>query len=264
MSNAITAFLIDDLEDESCRFFVPAFLSVIYFSPLLMVKSTFMAVKEMTNGYNAFSRFFEHSSKLMQEDVCRSGGAAGTDILFGEYASRLGHKVIHYSFAGFEAQAKSRDSVILRKLTPYQLQEADGYLLRANATLKKEFPCGIEYRDNVLRRNWWIVRSVDTIYAVCRLDLKNQQPIGNVAFAIQCLIDRASIERHRMRAYVFDQSRSKWYRFDFVRRVWIAIPAHRVPVPRGDYAGLGIAKLMPEGERAIAQLFRLSTWPVVN
>jgi hypothetical protein len=218
----------------------------------------------MTFGYSGLGHSFEHSLKLMQEDVCRSGGAAGTDILFGECASRLGHKVIHYTFAGFEAQAKADDAVILRKLTPYQLSEADIYLHRANAKLKKEFPCGIEYRDNVLRRNWWAVRSVDTIYAFCRLDLKNQQPIGSAAFAVQCVLDRASVERQRLRAYIFDQTRSKWYRFDFVRQVWIAIPAHRVPVPRGDYAGLGIAKLMPQGERAIVQLFRVSTCPAAN
>lgn len=200
----------------------------------------------------------------MQEAVCRSGGASGADILFGEFASRLGHKVIHYTFAGYEAQAKAGEAVILRKLTPYQLQEADGALQRANEKLKKEFPSGIEYRDNVLRRDWWIVRSVDTIYAFCRLDLKNQQPVGNAAFAVQCMIDRASLERQRLRAYVFDQTRSKWYRFDFVRQVWIVIPAHRVPMPSGDYAGLGMTKLLPVAERAIEQLFRVSTWPVAS
>jgi len=193
----------------------------------------------------------------MRENTCRSGGAAGADILFGECASQLGHKVVHYTFAGFEAQAKAEGFVVLRKLTPFQLREADPYLIRANKSLRKEFPCGIEYRDNVLRRSWWITRSVDTIYAICRLDLKNQQVAGVDAWPIQCVIDRAQEERAKLRAYVFDQTRSKWYRFDALRRVWISLPPHRVPLPRGDYAGIGTVKLSEAGARAIEQLFRL-------
>lgn len=192
----------------------------------------------------------------MRENVCRSGGAVGADILFGECAAQLGHKVVHYTFAGFEAQAKANDSCVFRKLTPFQLCEADPFLLRASHALGKEFPCGIEYRDNILRRSWWITRSVETIYAISRLDLKSQQVLGIDAWPIQCLLDRAQADRLKLRTYVFDQTRSKWYRFDQTRRVWISLPPHRVPVPRGDYAGIGTAKLTLTGTRAIEQLFR--------
>jgi hypothetical protein len=200
----------------------------------------------------------------MRENTCRSGGAAGADLLFGEFATQLGHKVVHYTFAGFEAQAKAGDFVVLRKLTQFQLREADPYLNRANKTLRKEFPCGIEYRDNILRRSWWITRSVNTIYAICRLDLKNQQVAGIDAWPIQCVIDRAQDERVKLRTYVFDQIRSKWYRFDPVRQVWISLPPHRVPLPRGDYAGIGTVKLSATGTRAIEQLFRLVKIPEVS
>jgi hypothetical protein len=194
----------------------------------------------------------------MLEKVCRSGGAAGADAFFGECASRVGHKVVHYTFAGFDLQVRATDDVVLRKLTPFQLQEADRYVLGASKSLQKEFPCGIEYRDNLVRRSWWIVRGVGTIYAVSRLDLKKNLVTGHSGWAIQCLVDRAQEDGRRLRAYVFDQARGRWYRFHLARNIWIAIPAHRVPIPRGDYAGLGTTKLNDKGSRAIEQLFRLT------
>lgn len=99
-------------------------------------------------------------------DICLSGGALGADTAWGKAASLSGHTVVHWSFKGH----KSATTENIFVLDDEELSEADPHLKEANKFLKRSLPFRKPWIMNLLRRNWYQVKYIDSLYAVGTLN----------------------------------------------------------------------------------------------
>ena len=186
------------------------------------------------------------------EGWCLSGGADGADLLWGLTAMKLGHGVIHFSFAGARTNALPEQVHLLNKA---DLLAADPQCHLANKTLRRRFPAQSWYVTNLLRRDWYQVATAASCYAVSTLALPPgpTQPLGTVvsgqvqggtAWAVQMFIDRH--QGAACACYLFDQVACHWYQW--LDDGWTSI--YEPPQPTGVYAGVGRRELLPLGKLA--------------
>lgn len=188
---------------------------------------------------------------MTNENVCLSGGSKGADRLFGELAAKAGHQVMHFSFLNHHCPCPKETIVVL---SYKELLEADPKLNQANLILKRAFPSRSEYVNNLLRRNYYQIKTADRVYASTALD-ENMIPLGGTAWAIMM----AFFQHEGMEIYNYDHSRSKWFivNFDSVRPeffCWKEVST--VPKPHGRYAGIGSSELPDNGRQAIEDLYK--------
>lgn len=177
-----------------------------------------------------------------------SGGAEGADVLFGELAEKAGHEVKHYSFAGHYAAEKGRSHCIM--LTLFELKEADPHLLKANETLKRKFPTSHFYMDNLLRRNYYQVKSTNRVYAISTLEKDEKRVKGGTGWAVQMAVDLKVPE-----IYVYDQEADGWFKYSYEEKKFVPHFRMDVPKPDGDYTGIGSRELNKLGAEAIRRLY---------
>lgn len=186
---------------------------------------------------------------LGAQPILLSGGASGADLQFGMTAGRAGHQVIHFVFEGHGSKAPKSEHVCL---TQDMLNEADQALVQANGTLRRSFPTGKQYVNNLLRRNYWQIRDTQSVYAVADFDEQGLVH-GGTAWAVQMFIDR-----HRGQecpVYVFEQKTDSWYAHRGYRN-WEAVNV--VPYPTNVWTGIGTRRLESNGKSAIRNLLRYS------
>jgi hypothetical protein len=191
--------------------------------------------------------------------LCRSGGARGSDVAWGNQAKLAGHDLVHYSFVGHRPQALTN----IVRLTPKQLLEADPYLVKAAPRLKKYYRAGKNPNDpdsgtpNLLRRNWWQVKDSDRVYAISTI--KDGIVQGGTAWAVQMFIDRH--QGQRCEAYVYEQEVRRWYRWGGPFFWWEDMsnvgPVDHPPRPFGNYAGIGTRDINQYGLKAIKDLYNV-------
>lgn len=179
-----------------------------------------------------------------ERPICLSGGAEGADQQWGMTAGRAGHTVFHFSFRGHRPRVPPGEVVTL---SDAQLLEADPYLLRANATLRRTFPPKNPYAASLLRRNWYQVRDAQAVYAVATLG-KDGLVSGGTAWAVQMFLDRH--EGGACAAHLFDQATGRWHVWG--EAGWRVVDA--VPPPEGVWAGIGSRDLRDDGKAAIRAL----------
>ena len=102
-----------------------------------------------------------------------TGGARGSDAYWQKKMESLGFETVVYSFDGHQIQNNSR--VILDEDT---LHLADEHLNRASKTLKRDVPVSNDYNRNLLRRNYFIVRDAEAVFAVTYLSSKGMGGCG--------------------------------------------------------------------------------------
>jgi hypothetical protein len=185
---------------------------------------------------------------------CISGGAKGADTVFAQCAWAAGHLVSNMSFKGHYC---SKNPCILDQ---NKLNEADPVLKQVNTILKRTFPSGNLYVDNLLRRNRFQVQGVNRVYAVTSLD-GNGIPFGGTAWAVLVALDHEKMKE----VYVYDMKVNHWVKFcGFVINpqtfypafAWRPISYDSVSRPDGIYTGIGSRELSKDGENAIRDLYR--------
>jgi len=181
--------------------------------------------------------------------LCVSGGAPGADLQWGLCSGLAGYSVVHWSFQGHHSQAPSQEIV---RLTANQLAQADPFCLRANQTLKRQYPPASRYGQNLLRRNYYQIAWSGSLYAVA--SLVDGQVQGGTGWAVQMFLDRH--DNAACAAYVFCQHAGYWFAWqgDWRR---IAMP----PRPEGVFAGIGSRTLDASGKQAIRTLLDVDPRP---
>lgn len=181
--------------------------------------------------------------KEIADNICLSGGAEGADLQFGMCAGQAGHGVIHWSYPRHKTDAPHTEVVVL---TPEQLEAADPHLVAASKRVKRN-PLSSSYHvRNLLRRNWYQVKDAERVYAVAKINDKNEVS-GGTAWAVAMFIDRFNGEA--CEAYVFDMVTGHWC-------VWNGLLWEMCdpPKPHGVYAGIGSRELQQNGKEAIRTL----------
>ena len=164
-----------------------------------------------------------------------SGGANGSDQIFGEYAIKYGiGKINHYWYKKPNPHSKPEDQI-----SEEEYQEGIQMIHRANKTLKRK---GIEKYMHLLARNWLQVKNSESIFAIGTINGK--QVNGGTGWAVQMGIDEGKS------VYVFDQEKCKWY---FWNR---EIEVCNTPILTKNYAGIGTREINENGIKAIENLYK--------
>lgn len=180
-------------------------------------------------------------------DVCLSGGCRGADVLFGDEATKAGHKVVHWGFSGMHSK---RD---LRYLRSDQLQKADPYLVEANKILERTFPSRFIYTNNLLRRNYYQIKNSQRVYAVSSL-FEDGKVKGGTGWAVAMAILKGISE-----IYFYDQELKVWHiHLKIEDKPWSWVTGKKIPKPHGIYTGIGSSVLNEAGENAIRKLYDVS------
>lgn len=212
-----------------------------------------------------------------------SGGAAGADLYWGQFALSHGHDVIHFSFEGHKTKAPAH--TILR-LSNDELNEAIKPLKIANKKLQRALVEGKPWIYNLLRRNWFQVREAESVYVVGRLnnrsivrDLsefllgesiffdKEQELLGvqgGTSWATQMFYDR-NIDGT---IYFYDQENNRilltnsskycfWINIGYIsnNKLCLYSDQFEIPKPHGTYAAIGSRNLTDSGKIFIEAVF---------
>jgi hypothetical protein len=184
-------------------------------------------------------------------NICFSGGAQGSDLLWGELALAHGHELIHYVFKGHKG-SKHPNAVMVN---PDQLKVGDSVLKKVNDVLGRSFPAHSEFVTNLLRRNFWQVRDTDSVYALAGID-DDGLVRGGTSWAVECF---KILKPNSNQIYVFDTEIDFWFQWHpstfEIPSVWKMI--ERPPTPKGKWTGIGTRPegLTKKAEEAARSLF---------
>jgi len=139
-----------------------------------------------------------------------SGGAIGTDALFGENAERYGITERHFSFAGHK-KCRSQGRVILNDI---QLKEGNNDLINIIGVAFKNHQGTGDNTEKYWQRNWYQVQKAIEIFAVVKeitsfFDFtKTQTKMEGAGIPIAVAM---KTKENCKRVYVYDQTLAEWY-----------------------------------------------------
>jgi hypothetical protein len=171
-----------------------------------------------------------------------SGGAAGAESAFGQYAEQHGLAEVNFTFDG-HAVVRNRG---LYALSPEELAQGDAALVAIARHIHRQLP-GDEGSRRLLLSIWHQVHHGEAVFVVGRIQGDGTVTGGTgwgAEYAKQC----------NKPLYVFDQARDAWYRWR--NRDWEPEAAPSVVSNR--FTGTGTRFLEPNGHAAIAGLFARS------
>lgn len=171
--------------------------------------------------------------------VNHSGGAIGSDTMWGEIGEEYGVVSNHYYHG-----AKTPNGNI--EITEEQFERGKQHVYKANETLHRR----PDKYMNLLARNWIQVENSDAVFAIGQL--KNNVVDGGTGWAVQMAIDV------NKPVYVFDQERNKWY--TKVDKDWIEIGT---PTLTPNFAGIGTRNINQNGIKAIRDVYE-NTFRIEN
>tara|TARA_Y100001938_G_scaffold144099_1_gene218122 strand:- start:2799 stop:11654 length:8856 start_codon:yes stop_codon:yes gene_type:complete len=182
--------------------------------------------------------------------IVMSGGAKGSDQLWGSALTDMGVPVIHYSFKGGQRLGHA-DAKGLRthKLTESQLESANTRVAQANQTLGRDLSRLSQGGWNAIRRNWWQIKNASAVYAVGdivkstadltgpakersqKLGLIGRTVKGGTGWGVQMARDKG------LKINVYDVSSKKWHNFDYKANRFI--PIEKPSPPPKEWAAIG-------------------------
>ena len=181
----------------------------------------------------------------------------GSDYEFASHALKAGHQVYVMSFEGHK-EYLPKLSPEIQKLTTQVLKTADPYLKTANKKLERSLS-GNAYVMNLLRRNYFQIKSVSSVYAVGDfLDSGKKDSVrvsGGTAWACQMFIDKMVDEDkediHKVGLFFFSQKDGSWFQCSLTKDQVSWDKIDKPPKPKGKYAGIGTRELTPKGRETI-------------
>lgn len=175
--------------------------------------------------------------------VLFSGAAVGSDTYWQKLGAKYGVRVKAFSFKTHGRKACGR--VVL---SDELLQQADEFLHMANKTLKRRFPTGKSYVNNLLRRNWHQVKDTSAVFAIGKISVHGNTVEGGTGWAVQMAVDA------RKPVYVFDIVSNGWKMYDYGGKKFSRFKT--VPRLSLNFTGIGTRALPENGKAAIEKVFQ--------
>jgi hypothetical protein len=170
-----------------------------------------------------------------------SGGAKGSETVFGELSERYGLQEINFSFEG-HTQARSRGRKLLNER---ELAAGDVSLLYVSRRLKRGYSKEGVIRK-VLQSIWHQVSWSDQIFVIGLV-----QADGTVVGGTGWAVELARMWRKNL--WVYDQEQGAWFRW--INDAW----APGIPVIEASrFCGTGTRNISDGGRHAIEELFERS------
>jgi hypothetical protein len=195
---------------------------------------------------------FEKPKLDLNNLVCHSGGAVGSDTYFEKIGEEFGVKTKAYSY-----KTGYHNSTNKVEISEEDYLEGAQMIKRANLTLNR---WGIHKYMNLLARNWAQVKYSNQIFAIgtiiepgkkCSKGYQNKSKYqivaGGTGYAIQIGIDSMK------EVYVFEQNREKWFRWSYNALKFIEVQSPKISVQ--DFAGVGTREINESGILAIKNLY---------
>lgn len=187
-----------------------------------------------------------------------SGGALGTDTVFGLLAKEYDITVNHYYYGQRSTYNAPNGNI---HITDQDYNE--GKIMSAKSA---QYNWGYKYatmKDPRLCRNWAQVKYSDTIFAVgnivnigervfpnqpndTRLAI-NQCVAGGTGYAVSMAI------LFKKPIYVFEQNKDHWFKYDYSSNQFIECEC---PILTKNSAGIGTREIQLNSVKALQQLFR--------
>lgn len=215
-------------------------------------------MKEMTT--EDFSLIIQYM-KFSEDNACLSGGALGSDRVWGEIADKHSHEVLHFSFEGHNY--KGHDEAHQIVIPELFLDAADAPLIKAAKSLSRRYSPKTDYVQGLLRRNYYQICYSKSIYAVTTFNKHNGIPEGGTSWAIQMFIDKHMRETpfDECHCYVLDKSSNLWYQYyPYVHNGdnWILMD-EIPPQPQGMWTGVGSREINDSNIEAMEALWKTDT-----
>ena len=202
---------------------------------------------DVTIAASAPETIVSTKSSTKKTYVNHSGGAVGSDTVWGEIGEKFGVKSNHYWYSEKTPNGNSEISEVDAKEGQQKATAAARQMGRIEETHN--------VRDNKIIRNWSQVKYADAIFAVTTMlsvgTLMNhgkkaliRQGKGGTGYAIQMAINEGKP------VYVFDQERNRW--FKNINGKW---ENSEVPVLTTNFAGIGTRKINANGMKAIDDVY---------
>lgn len=180
--------------------------------------------------------------KAINEITLHSGGAKGSDTLWGSIGKSFGLKNIkHYQMLG----NKTPNGNVDLKLEDLD-SNVDDILKRTAKRIGRTFPTKNEYVNNLMRRNNAQVVNADTIFAIGVIE--NNQVLGGTGWAV----DMAINEYHKP-VNVFDQNKNQWFKWNYDTNSFERIDT---PILTKNFAGIGTREINNNGKQAIKEVYQ--------
>lgn len=198
------------------------------------------------------------TSAALQGYVNHSGGAKGSDTVWGEVGAKFGVVSKHYYHGN-----KTPNGNI--QITEAQFAEGKEHVLQANKSLHRQPD---KYLD-LLARNWMQVKNADAVFAIGHLykqyleypNGKRYYPVdGGTGWAVQMAIDSQTP------IYLFDQDRKVWLKFIGPQSMYEAglkgnektegwEVLSTAPILTKNFAGIGSREITEDGRKAISDVY---------
>lgn len=185
--------------------------------------------------------------------ICHSGGAQGSDTYWENIGEEFGVKTKAYSY-----KTKYHTSPNKVEISDEDYKEGVKEVNKANKWLNRY---GIHKYMNMLARNWTQVKYSDEVFAVgriVRVGDKNDKGYynrgkydmvdGGTGYAVQMAIN------HQMPVWVYDQKEDIWFRWSYSSLSFV--PYDDVPqITFQNFAGIGTRQITPNGIQAIRNVY---------
>jgi hypothetical protein len=173
-----------------------------------------------------------------------TGGALGSDECFAKLCTEAGFDVVIHSFEGHKVAGEG--NIIIH--TPLELLEADEYLQKVAEFIKRPFPLKNNYTNNLLRRNYLIIKNVNSVYAIGNIESEYVVE-GGTGWA--CELAR-QLDKE---LFVYNLYDKVWYTRSGNTNYWPL--ACGTPLLDPCFAGIGTRGLNLDGKKAIKKLLGL-------
>jgi hypothetical protein len=195
---------------------------------------------------------FDNKELDLNNIVCHSGGAVGSDTEWEVIGQEFGVKTRAYSY-----KTAKHESLNKVEISEEDYKEGVEEINKANKWLNRY---GIHKYMNLLARNWAQVKYSDEVIAIGYIVKKGEKNPkgyynkgkfdmvdGGTGYACQMAIN------HQRPVYVFDQIRDKWFRWSYSSLCYMECRCPKIT--HQNFAGIGTREIKPNGIQAIRDVF---------
>lgn len=196
---------------------------------------------------------FDKKPLNLENIICHSGGAEGSDSVWEIEGEKLGVKTKAYSYKTPKHKSKNKVEISDEDYK-YGIIEVN----KANKWLGRYV---IHKYMNLLARNWAQVKYSDQIFAIGYIvnpgekgsrgyynKSKYQSVDGGTGYCIQMAIN------NQKEVFVFDQFKDKWFRWSYTSISFIEM-SYTPKIEVQNFAGVGTRKINQNGIQAIENVY---------
>lgn len=186
--------------------------------------------------------------------ICHSGGAQGSDTYWADIGREYGVKTNAYSY-----KTKYHDSPDKVEISDEDYNEGISQVNKANKILGR---FGIHKYMNLLARNWAQIKYSDEVFAIGVIvdpdkrgskgyynKSKYQVVDGGTGYAVQMGINKSR------KVFVFDQDKDKWFRWSYSSLTFIEL-GETPDIKSQNFAGIGTREIKQNGIQAIREVYK--------